>query len=125
MAENLAYLPQVSKPSATIDSNAPLYFVLNYDGEDVSAAKATEEFGLYGVLYNWYAAMGQADAQGGDAEANPFRDLVLTDGMFRVRRNGKSWKHLYLCSYPMLRGMFLLMIGVAKLMNYIKMFGRQ
>ncbi|HJG00327.1 MAG TPA: Ig-like domain-containing protein [Bacteroides clarus] len=71
MAENLAYLPQVSKPSATIDSNAPLYFVLNYDGEDISAAKATEEFGLYGVLYNWYAAMGQADAQGGDAEANP------------------------------------------------------
>lgn len=71
MAENLAYLPQVSKPSATIDSNAPLYFVLNYDGKDVSAAKATEEFGLYGVLYNWYAAMGQADAQGGDAEANP------------------------------------------------------
>ena len=71
MAENLAYLPQVSKPSATIDSNAPLYFVLNYDGEDISAAKATEEFGLYGVLYNCYAAMGQADAQGGDAEANP------------------------------------------------------
>lgn len=71
MAENLAYLPKVNKPSATTSSTSPLYFVLNYDGEDVKAAKATEEFGLYGVLYNWYAAMGQADAVGGDAEANP------------------------------------------------------
>ncbi len=71
MAENLAWLPSVSKPEATKESTAPLYFVLNYDGEDVAAAKATEEFGVYGVLYNWYAAMGQADAAGADAEAKP------------------------------------------------------
>ena len=44
MAENLAYLPSVNKPSATVGATVPLYFVLNYDGEDVAAAKATEEY---------------------------------------------------------------------------------
>lgn len=71
MAENLAWLPSVSKPEATKNSEEPLYFVLNYDGEDVTVAKATEEYALYGVLYNWYAAVGQAGAAGGDPEANP------------------------------------------------------
>lgn len=71
MAENLAYLPFVNKPSATVDAVKPLCFVLNYDGEDVAAAKATEEYKKYGVLYNWYGAMNQEDAQGGNAEAAP------------------------------------------------------
>lgn len=71
MAENLAWLPSVSKPEATKNSEEPLYFVLNYDGEDVTVAKATEEYALYGVLYNWYAAVGQAGAAGGNPEANP------------------------------------------------------
>lgn len=72
MAENLAYLPAVNKPSAAPDANGmPLYFVLNYDGEDVTAAKATDEYKKYGVLYNWYGAMNQESAQGGNAEAAP------------------------------------------------------
>lgn len=72
MAENLAYLPSVNKPSAAPDAEGkPLCFVLNYDGEDAAAAKATDEYKKYGVLYNWYAAMNQTDAQGGDAEAVP------------------------------------------------------
>ena len=45
MAENLAYLPSVSKPEAAATSDGdPLYFVFNYDGEDVNAAKATKEY---------------------------------------------------------------------------------
>lgn len=72
MAENLAYLPSVSKPEAAATSDGdPLYFVFNYDGEDVNAAKATKEYKTYGVLYNWYAAMNQKNATGGDAEAIP------------------------------------------------------
>lgn len=72
MAENLAYLPKVYKPAAAVDANGePRYFVLNYDGEDTAAAKATEEYKKYGVLYNWYAAMNEANAEGGDAEAVP------------------------------------------------------
>lgn len=72
MAENLAYLPCVYKAAAAADANGePRYFVLNYDGEDVAAAKATDEYKKYGVLYNWYAAMNEANAAGGDAEAVP------------------------------------------------------
>lgn len=72
MAENLAYLPSVSKPedAATSDGD-PLYFVFNYDGKDVNAAKATKEYKTYGVLYNWYAAMNQKNATGGNADAIP------------------------------------------------------
>lgn len=73
MAENLAYLPSVNKPSATVGATVPLYFVLNYDGEDVAAAKATEEYKKYGVLYNWYGAMDQENAQGGSADARSER----------------------------------------------------
>jgi len=72
MAENLAYLPSVNKPSAAPDANGkPLCFVFNYDGEDAAAAKATQEYRKYGVLYNWYGAMNQENAQGGNAEAVP------------------------------------------------------
>ena len=56
MAENLAYLPSVVGPE-TESSAEPYYYVFNYDGTDVAAAKATEYYQTYGVLYNWPAAM--------------------------------------------------------------------
>lgn len=72
LAENLAYLPQVNKPAtATTNTGELYYYVWNYDGEDEAAAKNTEEYKKCGVLYNWYAAMNQQNATGGDAEAIP------------------------------------------------------
>ena len=72
MAENLAYLPVVNKPETAITcAGEPFYYVWNYDGEDKAAAKNTDEYKMYGVLYNWYAAMNQQNATGGDAEAIP------------------------------------------------------
>ncbi len=72
MAENLAYLPQVNRPMETVDNEGkPLFFVLDYDGTDVAKAKETREYKKLGVLYNWYAAMNEENATGGDAEANP------------------------------------------------------
>ncbi|MFA5648142.1 MAG: PEGA domain-containing protein [Bacteroidales bacterium] len=56
MAENLAYLPSVvgdGKSSQT----TPYYYVYDYNGKDVTAAKATANYTTYGVLYNWPAAM--------------------------------------------------------------------
>lgn len=56
MAENLAYLPSVSRSSeGTITE--PYYYVYGYQGSNVSEAKATENYSIYGVLYNWQAAM--------------------------------------------------------------------
>jgi len=56
MAENLAYLPAVSAPTSgsTID---PHYYVYGYNDTDVDAAKATKIYTIFGVLYNWPAAL--------------------------------------------------------------------
>jgi len=56
MAENLAYLPAINQPvqgSYTV----PHYYVYNYSGTNVAAAKATPNYSTYGVLYNWPAAL--------------------------------------------------------------------
>jgi uncharacterized protein (TIGR02145 family) len=56
MSENLKYLPSVV--GRTTDSNsAPYYYVSGYNGTDVSEAKATSNYEIYGVLYNWPAAI--------------------------------------------------------------------
>ena len=54
MAENLAYLPAVS-PSSASSSFQPYYYVYDYEGTNVSEAKATNNYSTYGVLYNWGA----------------------------------------------------------------------
>jgi len=56
MAENLAYLPSVAGPVAESETT-PYYYVYDYNGTNVSAAKATNNYNTYGVLYNWPAAL--------------------------------------------------------------------
>jgi len=55
LAENLAYLPAVS-PSSDGSNTSPYYYVYGYEGSTVASAKATANYGTYGVLYNWEAA---------------------------------------------------------------------
>jgi uncharacterized protein (TIGR02145 family) len=54
MAENLAWLPAVNNSVSTFSD--PLYKVYNYTGTDVAAAKNTDNYKIYGVLYSWGAA---------------------------------------------------------------------
>ena len=56
MAENLKYLPSVS-PSNVGSGTDPYYYVYGYQGTDILAAKATDNYKTYGVLYNWSAAL--------------------------------------------------------------------
>ncbi|MFV0503589.1 MAG: FISUMP domain-containing protein [Lachnospirales bacterium] len=58
MAENLAYLPEVSNVSLPFEiaQTIPKYFVYAYQGKDVIKAKKHENYIKYGVLYNWLAA---------------------------------------------------------------------
>jgi len=56
MAENLAYLPKIS-PSNQGSESIPYYYVYDYQGTNVSSAKATDIFKNYGVLYNQPAAL--------------------------------------------------------------------
>ncbi len=58
MAENLAYLPEVSpssqgNPPGSVD---PYYYVYDYQGYSVEEAKATANYQTFGVLYNAHAA---------------------------------------------------------------------
>src|SRR4030042_875983 len=55
----LAYLPAVSPP-ASESMTDPYYYVYDYNGNSVTAAKATGNYMTYGVLYNWSAAMNGA-----------------------------------------------------------------
>ena len=57
MAENLAYLPEVSTDESSTESR---YYVYGYTGTDVNTAEATDYYSTYGVLYNWPAAMNGA-----------------------------------------------------------------
>ena len=52
MAENLAYLPEVSSLAEDI-STGPRYYVYGYTGSNVATAKGSLNFQTYGVLYNW------------------------------------------------------------------------
>jgi uncharacterized protein (TIGR02145 family) len=55
MKENLKYLPSVS---GNIYSNTiPYYYVYDYNGTNVTIAKGKINYNIYGVLYNWTAAM--------------------------------------------------------------------
>lgn len=56
MAENLRYLPSVKGPGPGSNTEH-YYYVYDYDGTSVSDAKATGNYTIYGVLYNWSAAM--------------------------------------------------------------------
>ncbi len=55
MAENLAYLPAVVSSNYR-SAGQPYYYVYDYNGESVAAAKVTAKYKTYGVLYNWSAA---------------------------------------------------------------------
>jgi uncharacterized protein (TIGR02145 family) len=56
MKENLAWLPSVSPPSSG-SLTTPFNYVYGYYGINVTEAKATSNFQIYGTLYNWPAAI--------------------------------------------------------------------
>lgn len=56
LKENLAFLPNVS-PSYDGSGTTPFYYVYDYQGSNVTEAKATGNYQTYGVLYNWPASL--------------------------------------------------------------------
>ena len=55
-AENCRYLPEVSALSSSSHTE-PRYYVVGYEGTDVSAAMETDYYANLGVLYNWSAVL--------------------------------------------------------------------
>lgn len=83
MAENLRYLPAVS-PSGNLgqdDYNQARYFVYGYDGNRVEEAKATQEYKIYGALYNMVAAKNACPAGWHLAKDSEWKSLEKALGM--------------------------------------------
>ncbi len=61
MAENIAYLPEITYENDWDSETEPQYAVYDYapgsGTETVPNAKASENYEIYGVLYNWSAAI--------------------------------------------------------------------
>lgn len=91
MAENLSWLPAVS-PALSVSQTAPLYYVNGYQGIDAGAAKATDNYMYYGVLYNWAAAVGACPSGWhlpGDSE---WKTLEICVGMNPPEADSSGWR---------------------------------
>jgi uncharacterized protein (TIGR02145 family) len=91
MAENLAYLPSVSQPSDNSDTE-PYYYVFSYRGSEVSDAKATENYGTYGVLYNWPAAMNACPNGWHLPTDEEWKQLEIATGMSQSEADIAGWR---------------------------------
>ncbi len=56
MAENLAWLPEITHYMTESDTT-PCYYVFGYRGSDLSEARRQRNYQEYGALYNWPAAV--------------------------------------------------------------------
>lgn len=100
MAENLIYLPEVNEPRSGSHTES-YYYVYGYNGADIEAAKATENYKTYGVLYNWSAAMQGAAS----SNSNPSNVQGICPDGWHLPSN-EEWKQLreYLGGYKVAGG---------------------
>jgi uncharacterized protein (TIGR02145 family) len=88
MAENLAFLPAVSPPDPG-SSTEPRYYVYDYIGTDVAAAKLTANYSIYGILYNWPAAKAACPPGWHLPSEAEWTDLITFLGGIRSSAGGK------------------------------------
>lgn len=91
MAENLAYLPNVSPPSAESNTE-PFYYVYDYQGKSDSTAKATVNYSTYGVLYNWPAATSACPPSWHLPTDAEWKQLEMTIGMSQSEIDDIRWR---------------------------------
>ena len=91
-AENCRYLPSVS-PEGEGSVAVPCYHVYNYDGVNVTAAKLTDNYETYGVLYNWPAVMTEEICPSGwhIASDEEWMELEMFLGMSESEANGTGY----------------------------------
>lgn len=92
MAENLRFLPAVSQ-LAEGSSTDKHYYVYDYDGSDVESAKATDNYKVYGALYNWEAAQSACPAGWYLPSDDDFKTLEFVLGMPPVEAENIEWRY--------------------------------
>ena len=98
-SENCRYLPEVS-PSNEGNTTDPYYYVYGYEGTDVAAAQATENYDTYGVLYNWPAVMTEGICPSGwhvpsDGEFTELTDYLGGEGVAGGKMKEAGYDHWY------------------------------
>jgi len=91
MAENLKYLPSVS-PSNVGSETDPFYYVYGYQGTDILAAKATDNYKTYGVLYNWEAAKASCPKGWHLPSDTEYKTLEMCLGMTQEQADATGWR---------------------------------
>lgn len=91
MAENLAYLPDVS-PASIFSVTEPLYYVYGYEGGSVSEAHAHPNFTQHGVLYNWEAAQKACPADWHPATDEEWKVLEKYLGMNELQAESEGFR---------------------------------
>lgn len=90
MADNLAWLPEVG-PALTGSDTIPSYYVYAYGGTNTGEAKQLGYYKIYGVFYNWPAAMNGAasstEVPSGTRGACPEGWHVPSDGEWDILVN--------------------------------------
>ncbi len=94
LAENLVYLPKVSRPSAE-SYTEPHYYVYGYNGTNVSEAKATDFYSTYGVLYNWPAAKAACPPGWHLPTDDEWKQLEMTIGLSQSEADDTGWRGTY------------------------------
>lgn len=102
MAENLAYLPEVS-PSADGSDSETYSYVYGYESTFTATARQTANYELYGVLYNWPFA-GTACPEGWhlptDAEWDVLSNFLGGDSVAGLQLKSKTgWKENVIGNY--------------------------
>jgi len=91
-AENSKYLPSVVGP-ATVSETVPYYYIYDYDGTDVTTAKAQANYKTYGVLYNWKAATTACPIGWHLPSDNEYKTLEKYLGMTEADANATDWRY--------------------------------
>jgi len=96
-SENCRYLPEVSPPNEESNTD-PYYYVYGYEGTDVAAAQATENYATYGVLYNWPAVMTEGICPSGwhvpsDGEFTELTDYLGGEGIAGGKMKEAGYDH--------------------------------
>ena len=98
-SENCRYLPSVS-PSSANSNTDPYYYVYDYEGTDIEAAKATSNYDTYGVLYNWPAVMTEGICPSGwhipsDGEFTELTDFLGGEDVAGGKMKEISYDHWF------------------------------
>jgi uncharacterized protein (TIGR02145 family) len=105
MAENLAYLPSVVG-SITGSDTTPYYYAYGYQSTSVTAAKSEPNYTIYGVLYNWPAAMNGSSSSSSNPSGvqgvcpagwhlpsdDEWKELEMHLGMSQTEANSTGWR---------------------------------